>query len=501
MIFDSFMQLGSLFATIMFAWAMYQQYIPDQLRNFIKQFILRYSIRIRVYLSPYQEITFDEFTGTRFDRNEAYTTIDTYLSERSSKKANRMKANFLHGKSLMLSIADQEEVTDEYKDVTVWWISSKNLTKSSTISVYPGSDEKRFYRLVFHRKDRDLVTKSYLNHVLEDGKAITIKKRLRKLYTNTQGGDGGYRPGGGSMWSHVEFKHPGRFETLAMEPKKKQKIIDDLIRFSNAKDYYQKIGKTWKRGYLLYGPPGTGKSTMVAAIANLLEYDIYDLELTAVKDNIHLRKLLIETSNKSIILIEDIDCSLDLTGERKKEKDKEENKDGDEKDEVKKAILDEGKKKGSEVTLSGLLNFIDGIWSSCGEERIIVFTTNYIEKLDPALIRRGRMDMHIELSYCCFDAFKVLAHNYLDLDSHSLFDTIERLLGETKTTPADVAENLMPKSAEIDVEACLESLIQAMEETKEEDKLKAAEEEQRKLRKEKEIEEANEPPSKEAKEE
>ncbi|KAL8144495.1 hypothetical protein V2J09_017527 [Rumex salicifolius] len=472
MLLESFMQLGSVFATIMFAWAMYQQYIPDQLRNLIKAFILRYSIWIRVYLSPYQEITFDEFSGARFDRNEAYTTIETYLSERSSKKANRMKANFLHGKSLMLSIADQEEVTDEFSDVTVWWISIKNLSKSNTISVYPGSDEKR---LVFHRRDRDLVTTSYLDHVLEDGKEITIRKRLRKLYTNTQGAENGYRPGGGSMWSHVEFKHPGRFETLALEPKKKQKIIDDLIRFSNAKDYYQKIGKTWKRGYLLYGPPGTGKSTMVAAIANLLEYDIYDLELTAVKDNIHLRKLLIETSNKSIILIEDIDCSLDLTGERKTDKDKEDGKDGDEMDQVKKVLLDQGKVKGSEVTLSGLLNFIDGIWSSCGEERIIVFTTNYIEKLDPALIRRGRMDMHIELSYCCFDAFKVLAKNYLDLDSHRLFDTIERLLGETNVTPADVAENLMPKSTEIDAETCLKSLILAMEKAKEEDKLKAEE--------------------------
>ena len=51
-----------------------------------------------------------------------------------------------------------------------------------------------------------------------------------------------------------------------------------------------------------------------------------------------------------------------------------------------------------------------------GGERIIVFTTNYVEKLDPALIRRGRMDKHIEMSYCCYDAFKVLAKNYLDVE-------------------------------------------------------------------------------------
>ena len=43
----------------------------------------------------------------------------------------------------------------------------------------------------------------------------------------------------------------------------------------------------------------------------------------------------------------------------------------------------------SKVTLSGLLNFIDGVWSAIGGERIIAFTTNYLEKLDLALIRRG----------------------------------------------------------------------------------------------------------------
>ncbi|KAJ6367141.1 hypothetical protein OIU77_003506 [Salix suchowensis] len=52
------------------------------------------------------------------------------------------------------------------------------------------------------------------------------------------------------------------------------------------------------------------------------------------------------------------------------------------------------------TVLSGLLNFIDGLWSSCGDERIIVFTTGHKENPDPALLRPGRMDMHIHMSYC-----------------------------------------------------------------------------------------------------
>lgn len=118
------------------------------------------------------------------------------------------------------------------------------------------------------------------------------------------------------------------------------------------------------------------------------------------------------------------------------------------------------------MTLSGLLNVIDGIWSACGGERIMVFTTNYLEKLDPALIRRGRMDKHIELTYCCFEAFKVLAKNYLDIESHHLFPRIKKSLEETKITPADVAENLMPKSVNEEVDTCLHNLIQALENEK-----------------------------------
>lgn len=43
------------------------------------------------------------------------------------------------------------------------------------------------------------------------------------------------------------------------------------------------------------------------------------------------------------------------------------------------------------MTFSGFLNALDGVAS--GEERIIFMTTNHVEKLDPALIRPGRVDL------------------------------------------------------------------------------------------------------------
>ncbi|KAK6922674.1 AAA-type ATPase, N-terminal domain [Dillenia turbinata] len=96
------------------------------------------------------------------------------------------------------------------------------------------------------------------------------------------------------------------------------------------------------------------------------------------------------------------------------------------------------------MTLSGLLNFIDGLWSGCGDERIIIFTTNHKEKLDPALLRPGRMDMHIHMSYCNLDSLKILAKNYLGIfqipNSHK---EIEELMENVNVTPAQVAEELM----------------------------------------------------------
>nr|GMD49567.1 AAA-ATPase At3g28580-like [Ipomoea batatas] len=401
---DVWSQLGPSLATLMFIWTLYQNYFPDQIRTYI----ITHAHKIYCFFYPYIHITFHEFENEElFDRSKVFLAIERYLSYNSSNNAKRLVAKGVKDstQALVLTMDDHEEVTDVFQGIKVWWSSNQHPPNQQTISYFPREDEKRFFQLKFHRRDRDLITRSYLKHVLDEGEAIAVRDRKRKLYTNNKSDD--WHGWKSTKWSHVIFKHPSNFKTLAMEPTRKQEIMEELHNFTNSKDYYAKIGKAWKRGYLLHGPPGTGKSSMIAAMANLLQYDVYDLELTAVKDNSELRKLLIETSCKSII-----------------------------------------------VTLSGLLNVIDGLWSAVGEERIIVFTTNYIEKLDPALIRRGRMDSHIELSYCCFEAFKVLAKNYLDIESHELFPEIRDLLGETKVTPADIAENLMPKSGREKADTC-----------------------------------------------
>ncbi|KAL5072020.1 hypothetical protein RYX36_022907 [Vicia faba] len=467
--------IGSKLASILFMWAMVQRYCPHQIHALIEKF----SQKLANFFYPYVEVKFFEYIGDYYRTNEAFTFIEYYLQSKPTNQAKKLRGESLR-KSLVLKMDESQEFHDEFEGINVVWSLRKIVPNTKSVSFYP-ADEKRYYLLTFHRGNRDLVSETYLNHVLEQGKDIGLSKRQRKLYTNCTSGDSDMR----GKWSHVIFDHPSSFETIAMDGKKKKEIVDDLVTFSKGKDYYARIGKPWKRGYLLYGPPGTGKSSLVAAIANFLKYDIYDIELTNVKTNAELRKLLIGITSKSVVVIEDIDCSVDLTGQRKTDSEngneKDEGNDENEKDDKSKVVAasmiqlkaEANRNKTSQVTLSGLLNFIDGIWSASTGERLIIFTTNYVEKLDKALIRRGRMDMHIELSYCCFDGFKMLAMNYMSVETHPLFDTVRGLLEETNITPADVAENLMPKVANEDVETSLERLIRALRSSMEEANKKA----------------------------
>ncbi|CAD6269508.1 unnamed protein product [Miscanthus lutarioriparius] len=492
---DKWTGLGSALASFFFLWSVVQNHIPVAFRYRLST----WGNKLVSFFSPYLEITINEYGAEGFHRSDFYLAVEGYLSDACARRARKLRAELgKNSKKLQVSVDDNDEVTDAFAGATIWWYACKQFAGSQVISFYPGEEERRFYRVIFHQRHRDLVVDRYLPYVREEGRAVTDRNHQRRLFTNNPSGSwNSYR--GKNVWSHVPFEHPATFDTLTMDPDDKEEILDELQAFREAKDYYTKVGKPWKRGYLLYGPPGTGKSTMIVAMANFLDYDVYDLELTAVKNNTELRKLFIETTGKSIIVVEDIDCSVDLTGKRKDKKaEKKADADSDDKP---KLPMEPDKDEGSKMTLSGLLNFIDGLWSACGGERIIIFTTNHKDKLDPALIRRGRMDRHIQMSYCRFRAFKVLAKNYLDVEEHELFGQIAQLLEETDMSPADVAENLMPmsKKKKRDANACFEGLVEALKQARQEAAAKALAE-AAKAKEEAEAKEKAEAEAKEAKE-
>ncbi|RLN34892.1 hypothetical protein C2845_PM03G22450 [Panicum miliaceum] len=418
--------------------------------------------RLLPFLDPYVTIDIsgkpDYYSMDRIKSSDAYEEVKAYLSPACARDALE-----LDGDGFVLSPREGQEVSDEFKGVAVRWAS-----------VRPGpgreSRDQHCLCLTFHRRHRELVVGEYLPHVRRLGRDAMFGNRRRRLYTNKKNID---YCSSNKVWSYIDFEHPTTFDTLAMHPEKKRKIMDDLDDFRSSREYYRRVGKAWKRGYLLYGPPGTGKSSMIAAMANYLNYDIYDIELTMVPSNNDLRKLFIETKGKSIIVIEDIDCSLDLTGHRS----------GGSSADAGAAnplaqLAGAKRKRASEMMLSGLLNFIDGIWSAHSGERIIVFTTNHAERLDPALVRRGRMDMRVEMSYCCFEAFTTLARNYLGEDAHPLFGAVEEMLRAVEITPADVAECLMmSRRTERGADVCLGRLVDELKKRAEEKGMKRAEKE------------------------
>ncbi|KAI8533830.1 hypothetical protein RHMOL_Rhmol10G0040300 [Rhododendron molle] len=432
--------LGMAIAASMVVLSMFQQFFFNHFGGYLERCLRK----LVSSMDPYVQIRFSEdSTDSGGPKNyEAYAAIETYLSSKCSAQAPRLKANSVRDiNAPVLCVDDGEGVSDEFDGVTVWWHLGKEKDQGD---VYRGSRNNRYYALTFQKRNRKVVVGEYLRHVMEEGKAVSASNRQLKLYSNSSSEHGAY-------WDYImDFDHPANFETLAMEKEKKEDIIDDLIRFSTGRDYYRRIGKPWKRGYLLYGPPGTGKSTMIAAMANLLSYDVYDLELTAVRSNAALKRLLNRTPCNSMLVIEDVDCSSKITNQREKN-DKDDGK-------TVKNILEK-------VTLSGLLNCVDGLFSANEGGRLMVFTTNHKEALDSALLRRGRMDKHVEMTYCGFEAFRTLAKNYLGIEHHALFGKIEALLNESSITPADVAESLIARrgKGEDCGEECLKKLIEALE--------------------------------------
>jgi len=395
--------------------------LPPQIREFLNQWLNQWWSSFGNRFNPYYHLDIPEFNGSH-NSNEAYANLELYLPGLDAMESTKRLTVFRskNSRSAEFRPASGEAVVDSFQGATVWWSHHiQSLGKKD-------QKERRRFTLKVAKPSKSFLSE-YFDHIANSAAELKRLNRDRSLYSNNGGG----QKRGGSGWSGVLFKHPSTFDSLALDPTMKEKIIRDLDRFRQGKEFHSRVGRPWKRGYLLYGPPGTGKSSLVAAIADYMKYDVYDLELTKVQDNSELRSLLIKTTNKSMIVIEDIDCSLDLTNRLSKPP----KLDG--------GNMDDEDRSGSRVTLSGILNFTDGLWSCCGEERIMVFTTNHKDRLDPALLRSGRMDMHIHLSFCAFPAFKRLAFNYLQVEDHPLFSAVEESMSGAEMTPADISEILI----------------------------------------------------------
>ncbi|KAK8046144.1 mitochondrial chaperone BCS1-A [Apiospora saccharicola] len=160
-----------------------------------------------------------------------------------------------------------------------------------------------------------------------------------------------------------------------------------------------------RRGYLFYGPPGTGKTSLSFALAGVFGLDIYVISLlepTLTEED--LGALFSSLPRRCVVLLEDIDTAglrrpaeelgkseaeKKADGGSKESKDKEAPSNDWKVSDLAKALKkDSGSDDKKGISLSGLLNAIDGVASH--EGRVLIMTTNVPESLDEALIRPGR---------------------------------------------------------------------------------------------------------------
>ncbi|WCJ22475.1 P-loop containing nucleoside triphosphate hydrolases superfamily protein [Euphorbia peplus] len=334
--------------------------------------------------------------------NQLYRKITVYLQSLTTMEDSDFTNLFAGKKSneIVLRLEANQVIDDFFLGARLSW---KNESKNDS------EFNSKAFVLKIRKADKRRILRPYLHHIHAVADELEQKRKDLKMFLNVEC-EKLHNENGNGRWKYLPFNHPSTFETIAMEADLKQKLKSDLDSFLKAKQYYHRLGRVWKRSYLLYGPSGTGKSSFVAAMANFLEYDVYDIDLSKVSDDSDLRMLLLQTTSKSVIVVEDLDRFL--------------------------------ADKLSGVSLSGVLNFMDGILNSCcAEEKIMVFTMNNKDHIDPGILRPGRIDVHIHFPLCDFSSFKTLANSYLGLKDHKLFPQVEEIfLNGASLSPAEIGE-------------------------------------------------------------
>ncbi|KAJ7950427.1 AAA-ATPase [Quillaja saponaria] len=323
-------------------------FIPPVVRSFL---ISKFKSLFKYSSSRFISLQINEFWDT-MQSNQLYVAAKEYMATKVRHHYNVLQIGQLPGKNkVAFSVTSGQKLHDVFDDMKITWTfvssslpqpqSQPQLQNNYHVSNQVVSDEKNMYVLSFDEKYREKVLENYIPHVLKMNMNVKEGERVLKIHSLKSP----YAGGNSRSWIQRELRHPATFKTLAMEPELKNSIIEDLDRFLKRKEFYNKVGKAWKRGYLLYGPPGTGKSSLIGAMANYLKFDVYDLQLSSIGCDSQLMSAVRTTSNRSILVIEDIDCN-EETQKRSTQ--------------VEDQML-QFSKKSVKFTLSGLLNYIDGL--------------------------------------------------------------------------------------------------------------------------------------------
>lgn len=214
-------------------------------------------------------------------------------------------------------------------------------------------------------------------------------------------------------------------------------VLSDMRDFYASRKEYMRRGQPWRHGYVFSGPPGCGKSSLIAVLASEMGLPIYYLNLSSVDSDDRLLSVMRQIPSRALLVIEDID-TFAVTNKRAAPKIQQATARGD------------GEKNEDRLTLSGLLNATDGLVAT--EGRILIYTSNHPEKLDPALVRAGRIDRHFRftlgtareagLMYMNFYNVDTVDERLTAIDTISLNDLQSAFLTYPKDPYAGVGEAL-----------------------------------------------------------
>jgi len=184
------------------------------------------------------------------------------------------------------------------------------------------------------------------------------------------------------------------FSNVFIPKEQKDLLLNTVESFISNRSWYIKNNIPNHMGILLYGTPGSGKTSIAQALAKHINADLFIVSGDNIMDiDDIIQKVIGQCSCSSdkyrVLLIEDIDCG--FVDKRLGYS------------ELKSTKTDDSDDTKTKAGMASVLNALDGIGAP--SNIIYIFTTNHIEKLDPALIRPGRIDLKLNIDYVCLETF------------------------------------------------------------------------------------------------
>lgn len=293
-----------------------------------------------------------DMEGTLFYDYINQQTLPSNNAE-STKKFNRTKA--LAKEFIDAHLPDNYVNTIEYAGKQLR-IEKVDKTEQSTGNGATVIKNESNFSITAKKEDKGALTQ-FLNEVVNFAYENWLKSKT-SVFT----------PGNhGWVWHNELASRP--LESVFIPHNQKTEILQDLERFKKTKNTLLKKGLNIHRSYLFHGVPGSGKTTFIKALATYLDRNVYFLPLGSELSNKDLNNLLSDMEEESILVLEEIDVVFDKREASKHNK----------------------------VSFDVLLNMLDGL---IAKKNLITFiTTNHYDKIDPALLRAGRVSMELQFGY------------------------------------------------------------------------------------------------------